>query len=314
MGTDPVDEDIRRHAERAHRNERLARRREALTAEIEEAEARLAGLEEEREAARSDVARLEGTTFAAFLATLTGGKEEKLARERLAAEAAGRQAESARSRLEWLRADLEGLTAELDELASAPADLAAALDRKERLLRESGDPRVMAELVPLTDDLAGAGAELRETEEALAEGDRSLEALEAVTAALGRARGASTFDLISQNTVAGFIKHGELGKADEAAWRAQRALDAFARELADLGITANPRLPDVEAPFAEVFFNHMAIDARRHRRVMETRKAVDSVVEWTRGMMEELRGRQETLRRRHEELQERRHRLLTPGG
>lgn len=314
MSADPLEEEIRRHAERVSRRKRLEQRRHALTGEIDEARARLARLEEKRDAEQADVARLEGTTFAAFLATLTGGKEEKLARERLEAEAAARQVESERKRLEWLSAELGTLTSELEELDAAPADLAAALDRKERRLREKGDARLLAELTPLTEELAETTAELRETKEALRAGQEGLDALETVTAALGRARRASNFDLVTQNPVAGFIKHGHLEKADQAAWRAQRALDAFARELADLGIQAPPRLPDIEAPFAEVFFNHMALDARRHRRVLETRKAVDAVVEWTRGTMDELRGRQEALRRRHEELSERRRQLLAPGG
>src|SRR5690606_11642305 len=113
---------------------------------------------------QADVARLE-RGFRSFLATLTGGKEEKLARESAEAEAVRLRLDGQRTRLEWLLSDLRAVEQGLAELDGVHREFDEALARKEQALLASGDPRAQ-ELTEIARALADADADVREHEEA----------------------------------------------------------------------------------------------------------------------------------------------------
>ncbi|MEU9831045.1 hypothetical protein AB0D67_05825 [Streptosporangium sp. NPDC048047] len=308
---DGIDDALRAARERVRLLERLTRQRQAVTSQLDEVgeligelEARLA--EEER-----DVSRLEGGGFAAFLAGLTGSKEERLARERAEAQAVRQRLEGQRTRLRWLEADRAEVERGLAGTGSAREEFTALLERKERLLTGSADPRGR-ELAALARRLADVQADLREHEEAHLAGTVAGQAVERVLRCLGGARGASTWDVLGGGMLADMIENGHLRDADQAAWQAQRALDAFARELADVGVHADPRLPQIDTRwFADMFFDNIVFDALKHRRIARTGEAVAEVGRWVGGTVSGLASRRAELAGERDALLGRREEILT---
>ncbi|MEU7691742.1 hypothetical protein OHB01_19660 [Microbispora hainanensis] len=304
-----IDDEIRDARDRARRRDQLTRQRATLLTQIEEVRGMLADLERQLAKEDRDVAKLEQGGFAAFLAGLTGDKEERLARERAEAAAARQRVTGQRTRLEWLAGDLRTTDQALAELGNPHQELEVLLARKERMLVESGDPRGR-ELADIAARLANVSADLREHQEAQQAGAAAGQAVGYVLRHLSGARGASTWDMFSSGGFADMVEHGHLRQADEAAWHAQGALDRFSRELADIGVVAAPRLPKVDTRwFADVFFDNIITDAIKHQRIARTAEAVREVAEWVAAMVAqvsvrcgELTRQQDSLARRREEV------------
>jgi hypothetical protein len=307
---DAIDEEIREARDRARRRERHARQRVTLIGQIDEVRALLAQLERELAKEDRDVARLEHGGFASFLAGLTGGRQERLTRERAEAAAVRQRADGQRARLEWLTADLRTAEEGLAEPGSPHEELDVLLARKERMLVESGDPRGR-ELADVAARLAGVRADLREHEEAHQTGVAAGQAVGNVLRHLGGARGAATWDVLGGGGLADMMKRGHLLKADEAAWHAQHALDTFSRELADVGVVAGPRLPKVDTRwFADAVFDNIVTDALKYQRIAQTATTVQQVAEWVHGMVNQLAARCGELTRQRDGLVRRREELL----
>jgi hypothetical protein len=196
-----------------------------------------------------------------------------------------------RTRLEWLRSDLRTADDGLAEIGDAQREFEAALARKERLLIESADPRGR-ELTDVARGLADANADLREHEEAHRAGVEAGQVVGHVLRCLGNARGASTWDMFSGGGFADMVEHGQLQQADQAAWHAQRALDTFSRELADIGVRAELRMPEVDTRwFADVFFDNIITDALKHQKIARTGEAVSQIAKWVASTVDYLAAR-----------------------
>ncbi|WP_432930949.1 hypothetical protein ACQPZZ_09860 [Microbispora sp. CA-135349] len=305
------DDEIRDARDRARRRDQLLRQRATLLTQVEEVRGLLADLERQLAKEDRDVAKLEQGGFAAFLAGLTGGKEERLARERAEAVAARQRVTGQRTRLEWLTDDLRSTEQELTALGNPHHELEVLLDRKERTLVESGDPRGR-ELADIAARLANVTADLREHQEARQAGIAAGQAVGYVLRHLGGARGASTWDMFSNGGFADMVEHGHLRQADEAAWHAQGALDRFSRELADIGVSAAPQLPKVDTRwFADVFFDNIITDAIKHQRIARTAEAVREVAAWVEAMVDQISARSGELARQQESLGRRREEVLS---
>jgi hypothetical protein len=152
-------------ARRAELDQRHAEHAAALT----ELRARWAG--EVR-----DVERLEGLSLSRVLVGLRGTHAEKLSRERAEADAARYRVAEGESRLAAIRAERAAVEARLADLADLPARFAAAVDDKERHLRQTGGPQ-LARLLAVAEQRGRIEAELRELAEAGAAAEVALRAL-----------------------------------------------------------------------------------------------------------------------------------------
>ncbi|GAA2273720.1 hypothetical protein GCM10010149_14930 [Nonomuraea roseoviolacea subsp. roseoviolacea] len=307
--TPDLDERLREAAARTHRADHLRRLCEATAEQIRQARDTLAELERELAREEHDVSRLEGGLSAA-LARLLGNREERLARERAEVAAAGQRVEGHRARLAQLEADAHAAEAELAGLASAPEEYARLLAEKERLLINGGDPRAR-ELADIDAALRRVAAETREHTEAHRAGRAAQDALGTVLRHLTSARSASTWDLFGGGLIADSIEHDRLRTADQAAWHAQRALDVFSRELADVGFAAQPRLPKVDTRwFVDTFFDNIITDAIKHQRIENTRAEVEKMARWVHDMSTLMNNRCAQLLAERGRLLARRERLL----
>ncbi|NUW37918.1 hypothetical protein HTZ77_41955 [Nonomuraea sp. SMC257] len=305
-----LDERLREAAARTRRADHLRRQRAATADQIRQAHDTLTELERELAREEHDVSRLEGGLPAA-LARLLGNREERLARERAEAAAAAQRVEGHRARLAQLDADARAAEAELAELEGAPEEYAGLLAEKERLLISGGDPRAR-ELADIDAGLRRVAADTREHTEAHRAGRAAQDALGEVLRHLTSARRASTWDLFGGGLIADSIEHDRLRTADQAAWHAQRALDVFSRELADVGLAAQPRLPKVDTRwFVDTFFDNIITDAIKHQRIENTRAEVEKTARWVHDTSTLMNNRCAQLLAERERLLSRRERLLS---
>ncbi|SEH00937.1 hypothetical protein SAMN05444920_118126 [Nonomuraea solani] len=304
-----MDERLRTAAARMHRADHLRRWHTAAAEQVQQARHTLADLEKDLSKEEADVARLEGG-MKAFLARLVSQREVLLDRERAEADIARQRLDGHRARLAQIEADEQAIEAELAALATASEDYAKLLAQKERQLLTSGDARA-SELMDLGAALDRASAEQREHTEAYQAGQAALQALAQVLDHLGAAKGASTWDLLGGGFVADAIEHNRLRSADEAAWHAQRALDVFSRELADVGVTARVRLPEVDTRwFVDTFFDNIITDVVKHQRIEKTRAEVERTARWVQDVGTHLRHRDAELSRERARLLAEREELL----
>ncbi|MEV4172643.1 hypothetical protein [Nonomuraea sp. NPDC049709] len=306
-----LDERLREAAARMHRAEHVRRLRETTAQQIEDVRGTLEDLEFELVKEERDVARLEGG-LSAVLARMLGNREERLERERAEAVVARERVDGHRARLAQLEADVAAAAAELAVLDPASREYAQLLAEKEQQLLRSGDPRAR-ELADLGAALDRLSAELRECEEARQAGQGASEALGVVLRFLDSARNASTFDVFGGGLIADAYEHDKLTSADKAAWHAQRALDVFARELADTGIAARPVMPKVDTRwFVDAFFDNIISDVLKHQRIEKTRAEVKKLAQWVRDTEAYLKARHAQLLAERSQLLTRRKELLHP--
>ncbi|MET7338244.1 hypothetical protein [Nonomuraea sp. NPDC005650] len=300
---------MRDAAARMHQADHLRRLREATAEQIQQAHRTLADLELELSLEEDDVTRLEGG-LSAVLARLLGNREERLDRERAEAAAARQRVDGHRARLSRLEADARAAEDELAGLATAPKEYAELLAEKERQLISGGDARAR-ELADLGATLDRVTADVREHAEAHRAGRAAHDALGHVLRHLNSARNASTWDMFGGGLIADSIEHNRLSAADEAAWRAQRALDVFSRELADVGVSARPHLPQVDTRwFVDTFFDNIITDVIKHQRIENTRAEVAKTTQWVRDVGARLQARHAELSAERKRLLARREELL----
>ncbi|MFI6477499.1 hypothetical protein ACIBH1_06190 [Nonomuraea sp. NPDC050663] len=263
--------------------------------------------EEER-----DVAKLE-SGFSGFLAGLTGTRDEKLTRERAEARAAWQLLAGESERLADLLEDLAGIERELGRLGDAYVAYPALLAARERDILERDEPNA-ARLAELGTLLTDVGEAVREHDEARQAGLTAQREVAAVLKLLDSARSASGWDVMGGGLVADAFEHDRLKQAERAAWKAQRALDLFARELADLGIRAKPTLPEVDTRwFVDTFFDNIITDAMKHDRIKQTRRGVQEVARWAERMLAAIvNGREAAAQDRLRLLSERERLLVSP--
>ncbi|MFC5826522.1 hypothetical protein [Nonomuraea insulae] len=306
-----LDERLREAAAGMHRAEHVRRLRETTAQQIEDVRGTLEDLEFELVEEERDVARLEGG-LSAVLARMLGNREERLERERAEAVVARERVDGHRARLAQLRADSAAAAAELAVLGSASREYARLLAEKEQQLIRSGDPsaRELADLGAALDRLS---ADVRECAEAHQAGQGAHEALGVVLRFLNSAANASTFDMFGGGLLVDAYEHDKLTSADKAAWHAQRALDVFARELADTGIAARPVMPEVDTRwFVDAFFDNIISDVLKHQRIEKTRAEVKKLARWVRDTEEYLKARHAELLAERAQLLTRREELLRP--
>jgi hypothetical protein len=186
-----------------------------------------------------DVARLEGLSIAALIASLRGTRDDDLAREREEELTARLAAEASAAAV----AALEDEEAELVERLAAYGDLdtayAAALHAKEEALITANHPAAQ-QLHALDASLTEHDAAAQELDEALAAGEAARESLRAVREALESAQGWGTWDMLGGGMLATAVKHQRIDEARAMAHTAGQRLRRFQTELGDVQLETDP--------------------------------------------------------------------------
>ena len=272
----------------------LGQRRDALAAEVAARRTALSG--EQR-----DVERLESLSLTRVLASLTGSRDDRLAREQAEAQAAQYRVAEAEAQLGAVQRDWEVARARLAELATAPADHAAVLAEKERYLRGTDDPRGRR-LLELAEERGRLTGEAHEVAEALVAATAARDALAAVQASLDSASGWSTYDtFFGGGALSSVIKHSRLDEAARQAAHADRALLALRTELADVGGVAStaPQLViDGLTRFVDVWFDNVFTDFAVRGRIKQAQENVGYSTRAVRQVARQLGQRDAAIRTR----------------
>lgn len=290
--SDDIEQRLAAAAEASREHELTKRRSEELRIRMNELERSLATLRSRHADEQRDVARLEGLSLTRVLASLRGARDDRLARERAEAEAAGYRLAEARARFHALRREYDTARARLIQLATAPQTYAAVLEEKERHLAASGDPRG-ARLLELADERGRLTGELREVTEAQHAARLARDALAEVRQELDGASGWSTYDtFLGGGAFSSAMKHSRLDSAAQAAARADRCLAVLRTELADvpsLALTAPQLAVTGLTRFVDVWFDNIFTDLA----VRDQIKQAERNVERSMRLVDEIRGRLE---------------------
>lgn len=313
-----VDEAIRDSHARVRRHDQLVNQRYHLNDLHDAVQERVAAYERDFASERRDVERLERGGFAKLIADLVGGRETKLAAERVEAEAAWLKLEGERGRLQQIETELTELQAELAALGDARERYDFAMKRKAQQLAEQGDPRGH-ELSEVHAQFMTVDSDLHEYSEAQQAGMAAGGVIMRMNDHLGHAIRASRRDVVGEGLTffapyADYYKHQHSNAADELAWVGQRALDNFSRELADIGVAATVQLPQVSTRwFADLFIDNIVFDWAKHKRLKQSLEEVSGITEWLIAMVHWLQQRCDELTAKRDELTAKRDQLLGDG-
>jgi len=282
-------------------------REKAAAADLDAARRDYAGEEK-------DVERLEHLSLTRVLASLHGSRDDALAREKAAAEAARYKVAQAQQRLDSARAELASLQDRLAQLAGAPQAYTGALAAKEQYLTHSADPRG-ARLLALAGERGRLTAELSELHRASDDADAAGQALADVQDRLGNAANWSTFDTyFDHGMVANAIKHDRIDQAAQAASTADERLAALRTDLTELG-GYEPTAPRLEVSggfkFADIFFNNIFTDLAVGRQIREAQDNVDRSVQQIQELQDRLKDQIGTVTERLDAMDAERQQLLS---
>jgi hypothetical protein len=253
------------------RKHTLAARLSCVRASLDDEQKRRQELSGRLRMEQDDVERLEGMSFATFMATLLGVREERLRAERDEYVAARLRHDESLSAIAALELQAAELRAELGSLEGAEARYEAALAGREQALLASTTPGGHR-LAALMQELGTQRAAARELDEAAAAAHAAEAARGKVLAMLKKAAEWGQWDLwAGGGMITTAIKHDHMEKAREAAGRARQKLQRLSIELADVGMQDGEL--EVEMGellgFADYFMDGFWVDWMVQRRIEE---------------------------------------------
>lgn len=132
-----------------------------------------------------------------------------------------------------LEQEVAGLQRQVEQLDHAEARYGALLQRKERILRQTGGESARR-LLELSEAQADARSDARGLREAISAGDGVLNSLDGAIPALRGAERWGTVDLLGGGMLTTAAKHDRVDEARRWMHRAQQHLRRLRRELSDL--------------------------------------------------------------------------------
>lgn len=245
----------------------MKRRKEKLERDLRTVQERLAErsvlaveLHQQLKKEQVDVERLEKLSLAGLFYAVLGSKEQQMEKERQEMLAAQLKYQQAKADADALRAEQESIERELRALAGVDREYSALLAEKENLLRQDS-PQKSAELLRLSEEIAGKNAQRREIEEAIAAAKEVLGSLDEVIGSLESAEGWGTWDMLGGGFLATAVKHSRIDDARDAVQEVQAKMSRFTRELADVqrGTDVRINIGTLDV-FADFFFDNLLMD------------------------------------------------------
>jgi hypothetical protein len=239
-----------------------------------------------------DVERLGSLSWSRILSSLRGSHATDAEREQAERDAARYALADAQARDDAAWRDVEALQERLDALGGVETAYASALAAKEDWAA-SHDPELTQRLTRIAEARALLLAEDREAREAHEAGVRARDQLREAHRLLGDAASWSAWDTFGGGGVfTDMMKYDKLDQVAAALHRADAALGAFSRELADL------RLAGVEAvnldgmtQAFDVFFDNIFTDLRVRSRIQEADRRVGHALADVDRMLQDLSAR-----------------------
>ncbi|GAA2136653.1 hypothetical protein [Glycomyces algeriensis] len=278
--------------------------------QVASAEAALRLAEERAAVEQKDVDQLERVSFKALWAMVIGSREERLDIERAEAAAAQIRVQQERARVRLLVQDRASLETAGAEFETAEERFRELLAEKERTVVMLGLP-AGGELEEIADQAADVRAERRELKEACDAGLQALGWIDEIGRLLGSARTASGWDLVGGGELVSQFKYDKLDSAGRAVAYAQWALDAFSRQLVDVGIEQHYRAPAIPNNWlTDVLFDNIFTDAVRNGQIRDATEHFRAIRGAVHTTIQSLRKRDAEAERSLARMQTRREALL----
>lgn len=296
--------------EMKRRKEKLERDLARLDARLVEKSTQAVELDQQLKKEQVDVERLERLSITGLFYALLGSKEEQVEKERQELLAAQLKYQNARREAETLRAEKDALERELTVLSGVDREYAALLAEKENLLRRE-DPQKAAQLLRLSEEIAGAKSQQREIDEAVAAAKAVIGSLEQVIKSLESAEGWGTWDMLGGGFLVTAAKHSRIDEARDGVQDAQSKLARFQRELADVQRSADIHI-DISAldAFADFFFDGLLMDWIVQSKIANSLERTREANAKVKQALTSLRRARESAVRQVERLAEQRRSLI----
>lgn len=224
--------------ERLHELLRVEGRRETLAKQIRQQESLIVELEVKLDMEQQDVEKLTTLSLTNLFHTILRSKEEQLKMERQQALAAAIKLQEAKQTLKELKEELLENGAQLAELAYVEAEYNRLMKEKEEWLRSC--PQSALELEQMEQQISEKNLLLKELREALSAGKGVLSLLNDASNSLEKAEGWGKWDMWANGgLISTHIKHGHIDDARSFIHSANRQIQVFQKELADLKKTAD---------------------------------------------------------------------------
>ena len=241
-----------------------------------------------------DVERLESLSWARILSALKGSHATDLEREQAERDAARYTVADADTRDSLARRDVEAVRSQLEALGDVDRAYAEALAAKEVWV-SAHDPAAAQGLSEVAERHGVLLAEDQEGREAYDAGVTARAHLLQARQLLGSAQSWSTWDTFGGGGLfTDLMKYDKLDQVGDALRRADHALNAFSRELADVhlaGVEA-VNLDGMTRAF-DVFFDNIFTDLRVRSRIQDAGIRVDQALRSVEDTLHalDLRGR-----------------------
>lgn len=289
-------------------DQRLARLLQARTEE----EKRRDGLAEQLRVEEEDVVRLEGMSWAAFVATLRGIKDERLKAERSEYVAAKLRYDECTAALDALRTQIDDVAHEVKSLEGAEARYQAALAAREQQVLASAAPE-RERVAAVAREIGAERARIHELDEAAAAAHAAIKALETVHKSLDDAASWGALDTwAGGGLISTAIKHGHIDEASRAAGHARQALQRLDIELTDVGVESGAlevRLGEFDT-FADFFFDNIWTNLGVQDRIKDAQRRVIHAAEQVQALRTRVGADIDRARERIEQLETKRRTLL----
>jgi len=224
--------------ERLHERSRLESRRDTLTKRIREQEGLIVQLEVKLDMEQQDVEKLTKMSLTNLFHTILRSKDEQLELERQQALAAALKLQEAQQTLAELKEELFENGTKLAGLSHVEAEYNQLMQAKEQWLREWPQAAIMLE--QMEQQISEKGLLLKELREALSAGKGVLSHLTDASNSLQKAEGWGNWDMWANGgLISTHIKHGHIDDARSFIHSANRQLEVFQKELADLKQSTN---------------------------------------------------------------------------
>lgn len=129
----------------------------------------------------------------------------------------------------------------------------------------------------------------KEVQEAIAAGERALQSLYAAEEKLKSAGNWGVFDMLGGGFFSSYIKHSKIKEAEILLEQAKAELQAFQRELKDVGGTLHLQVEVGNfLTFADFFFDGFVADYRVQNKISDAREEIEDGIYHVRTILENL--------------------------
>jgi predicted nucleic acid-binding Zn-ribbon protein len=289
----------------------LARRLAGSAQHLEDLDRRILDLRRQLGDEAADVERLESLSAARIWSRLKGSHLADLERETAEREAARYAVAEAEARREVMRRERAALESRIAELGDVEARCRSAMAAKEAWVTElgGGSARELAEIAERRGELTALDNEARE---AFTAGRAAHDLLARASSLLGSAGSWSMFDTFGGGgLLTDMMKYDKVDQATETLRRADLALAAFSRELADVDLPAvgGVRVEQMMRTF-DVWFDNVFSDLAVRARIEDAAHRVTQATDQVERALGALAEKGRAIERELADLDDRRQQLL----